>query len=471
VKQPVPEDDHRVQSCKGGEMIRIANGSAFWGDSAEAPLELLRGGPLDYLTLDYLAEITMSILQKLKARDPRAGYAHDFVGVIKRGAKEIVERGVKIVTNAGGMNPMGCKDAVAAVLQAAGYGGRMKIGVVRGDDIMPQLDQMLERGIAFTNMDTGEPLSSIRSRVQSANVYFGAFPIADALCRGAGIVITGRCNDAALALGPMIREFGWQAGDWDRIAAGTIAGHIIECGAQCTGGNCQADWESIPDFANIGYPIVEAEPDGTFVVTKHAGTGGRVDIASITEQLLYEIGDPKSYITPDGIADFTTIRLEQQDADRVRASGITGRAATDQYKVSISYSAGFKAVATLAYSWPDAYKKARAADRILRQRIERLGLKLDAVHSEFVGVNGCHGEMSGEPDADIAEVVLRIGARTLEKAPVERFLKEIIPIALNGPPSVTGLGAGRSKVDEIIAYWPALIPKTAVAPRVEVVSV
>lgn len=452
-------------------MIRIANGSAFWGDSAEAPLALLRGGPLDYLTLDYLAEITMSILQKLKARDPGAGYAHDFVGVINRGTKEIVERGVKVVTNAGGMNPVGCKDAVAAVLQAAGYAGRIKIGVVTGDDIMPQLDQMLDRGIAFTNMDTGEPLSAIRSRVQSANVYLGAFPIADALCRGAGIVITGRCNDAALALGPMVREFGCKADDWDRIAAGTIAGHIIECGAQCTGGNCQADWESIPDMANIGYPIVEAEPDGTFVVTKHAGTGGRVNIASVTEQLLYEIGDPKSYITPDGIADFTTIRLEQQGADRVRASGIRGRAATDQYKVSISYSAGFKAVAMLAYSWPDAYKKARAADKILRQRMERLGLKLDAVHSELVGVNGCHGEISGEADADTAEVVLRIGARAMEKAPVERFLKEIIPIALNGPPSVTGLGAGRSKVDEIIAYWPALIPKTAVAPQVDVVSV
>jgi hypothetical protein len=451
-------------------MIRIANGSAFWGDSAEAPLELLRGGPLDYLTLDYLAEITMSILQKLKARDPRAGYAHDFVGVVKRGAKEIVERGVKVVTNAGGMNPVGCKDAVAAVLQAAGYGGRMKIGVVTGDDIMPQLDQMLESGIAFTNMDTGEPLSAIRARVQSANVYFGAFPIADALCRGAGIVITGRCNDAALALGPMVRVFGWKADDWDRIAAGTIAGHVIECGAQCTGGNCQADWESIPDFASIGYPIVEAERDGTFVVTKHAGTGGRVNVASVTEQLLYEIGDPKSYITPDGIADFTTIRLKQEGPDRVRASGIKGRAATDHYKVSISYSAGFKAVATLAYSWPDAYKKARAADKILRQRIERLGLKLDAIYSDFVGVNACHGEMSGEPNTEIAEVVLRLGASAMEKAPVERFLKEIIPIALNGPPSVTGLNAGRSKVDEIIAYWPALIPKTAVAPQVEVMG-
>ena len=449
-------------------MIRIANGSAFWGDSAEAPLELLRRGQLDYLTLDYLAEITMSILQKLRARDPRAGFAHDFPALIRRGARDIVERGVKVISNAGGMNPAGCRDAVAAALEAAGYGGRMKIGVVTGDDIMPQLDQMLERGMPFTNMDTGEPLSSIRTRVQSANVYFGAFPIAEALCRGAGIVITGRCNDAALALGPMAREFGWKADDWNRIAAGTIAGHVIECGAQCTGGNCQADWESIPDYAGIGYPIIEAESDGTFVITKHPGSGGRVDVAAVTEQLLYEIGDPRSYITPDGVADFTTIRLEQQGPDRVRFSGIQGRAATVFYKVSISYSAGFKAVGALVYSWPDAYKKARAADQILRRRVERLGLKLDAIHSEFVGVNACHGEMSGEPANDVAEVVLRIGARGMEKTVVERFLREIVPIALNGPPSVTGLNAGRSKVDEIVAYWPALIPKTAVAPQVEV---
>src|SRR5882724_3686368 len=452
-------------------LIRIANGSAFWGDSQEAPLQLLRGGPIDYLTLDYLAEITMSILQKLRARDPCAGYAHDFVGVVKRSARDIVENGVKVITNAGGINPDACQEAVAAVLRTANYTERLKIGVVKGDDIMPRLNEFLDRGIELRNLDTGEPLSSIRSRVLSGNVYFGAVPIAEALCQGAGIVITGRCNDAALALGPMVREFGWKADDWDRISAGTIAGHFIECGAQCTGGNCQVDWESIPDLAGIGYPIIEAERDGTFVVTKHAGTGGRVNVAGVTEQLLYEIGDPKSYITPDGIADFTTIRLEQQGADRVRASGIRGRAATDSYKVSISYSAGFKAVGTLAYSWPDAHKKARAADKILRQRMERLGLKLEAIHSEFIGVNACHGEMSGEPGNDIAEVALRIGARAMEKAPVERFLKEIIPIALNGPPSVTGLSAGRSKVDEIIAYWPALIPKTAVAPQVEVVSV
>jgi hypothetical protein len=451
-------------------MIRIGNASAFWGDSQEAPLQLLRGGPLDYLTLDYLAEITMSILQKLRARDPKTGYAHDFVGLMKRAGRDIVERGVKVVSNAGGINPQACAEAVAAVLQSAGYGGRIKIGVVTGDDILPRLGEFLDRGIELTNLDTGEPLTRVWPHVQSANVYFGAFPIAEALCRGAGIVITGRCNDAALALGPMIREFGWKADDWDRLSAGTIAGHIIECGAQCTGGNCQADWESIPDYAGIGYPIIEAEADGTFVITKHPGTGGRVNVASVTEQLLYEIGDPRCYITPDGIADFTTIRLEQQAPDRVRASGIRGRAATEFYKVSISYAAGFKAVGALVYAWPDAYKKAQAADRILRERFARLGLKFDAIHSDFVGVNACHGSMAGEPSAEIAEVALRIGVRCTDKATVERFTKELIPIALNGPPAVTGLGAGRPKVEEIVAYWPSLIPKEMVAPQVSVME-
>jgi acyclic terpene utilization AtuA family protein len=375
------------------------------------------------------------------------------------------------VTNAGGINPHACAQAVAAVLQAAGYGGRLKIGVVTGDDILPRLGEFLDRGLELTNLDTGEPLTKIWSQVQSANVYFGAFPIAEALCRGASIVITGRCNDAALALGPMIKEFNWKADDWDRLSAGTIAGHIIECGAQCTGGNCHADWESIPDFAGIGYPVVEAEGDGTFVVTKHAETGGRVNVASVTEQLLYEIGDPRCYITPDGIADFTTIRLEQQGADRVRVSGAKGRPATDCYKVSISYAAGFKAVGALVYAWPDAYKKAKAADRILRERFERLGLKFDAIHSEFIGVNATHGKMAGEPSADIAEVGLRIGVRSGDKNMVERFTKELIPIALNGPPSITGLGVGRPKVEEIVAYWPALIPKEVVAPQVEVTSI
>jgi len=450
--------------------IRIANGSAFWGDSQEAPMQLLQGGPLDYLTLDYLAEITMSILQKQRARDPRAGFAHDFAGLIKRAAKHIVDHGVKVVANAGGINPEGCAQAVAAALQAAGYGGRVKIGVVTGDDIMPRLGEFLDRGIELRNLDTGEPLTAIWNQVQSANVYFGAFPIAEALCQGASVVITGRCNDAALALGPMVREFGWKADDWDRLSAGTIAGHTIECGAQCTGGNSQVDWENVSDYAGIGYPIVEAEADGTFVITKHPGTGGAVTVAGVTEQLLYEIGDPANYITPDCIADFTTIHLEQQAPERVRFSGIKGRPATEFYKVSISYGAGYKAVGTLVYSWPDAYKKAKLADTILRERFQRMGLKLDAVHSDFVGVNACHGEMASEPSSDIAEVGLRLAVRSTDKNAVERFTRELVPIALNGPPSVTGLGAGRPKAEEIVAYWPTLIPKNTVAPQISVVS-
>lgn len=442
-------------------MIRIANGQGFWGDSPEAPIEQVRRGPIDYLALDYLAEITMSILQKQRSRDPRSGYARDFVEMIARVLPELIERNIKVVANAGGVNPEACRDRVREM-------GRVRTGIVAGDDIMDRLDDFLTRGIELKNLDTGEPLSAIRSRVRSANVYFGAHPIADALARGAQIVITGRCTDTGLTLGPMMHEFGWASDDWDKLAAGTIAGHTIECGAQCTGGNCQADWETIPGMAGIGYPIVEAEPDGAFVITKHAGTGGRVTVAGIKEQLLYEMGDPREYITPDCIADFTTIQLDQAGPDRVRFTGIRGRPATSMYKVSVSYAAGYKAIGSLVYSWPDACKKARAADAILRERLDRLGLKFEKVLSEYVGASATHGAIAGEPSPDIPEVVFRMGVRDSDKAAVERFTREIAPMALNGPPTVTYLASGRPKVEEIVAYWPALIPKSAVEPRVSV---
>jgi len=445
-------------------MIRIANGQGFWGDSLEAPLEQIRRGPIDYLTLDYLAEVTMSILQKQRSRDPRAGYARDFVEMIGRGAVDIVASNIKIVANAGGVNPEACREAVAKALNHRG----MRIGVVAGDNILGRLDDLIARGVELKNLDTGEPLASIRPRVQSANVYFGGEAIAMALAQGAQIVITGRTTDTGLVLGPMIHEFQWKADEWDKLAAGTIAGHTVECGAQCTGGNCQVDWRNIPNMADIGYPIIEAEPDGTFVITKHDGTGGRITVESIKEQLLYEMGDPRTYITPDCIADFTSIHLEQVGPDRVRFSGIRGRPATDMYKVSISYSAGFKAIGMLMYTWPDAYAKAKAADQILRQRLDRLGLRFDAIRTEFAGVNACHGPLAGEPPRDIAEVALRVGVRSGDRAVVERFTKEIAPLALNGPPTVTGLGSGRPKVEEIVAYWPALMPKTEASPEISV---
>jgi Acyclic terpene utilisation family protein AtuA len=450
--------------------IRIANGQGFWGDSLEAPIEQVRRGPIDYLTLDYLAEITMSIMQKQRARDPRQGYARDFVAMIEQILPDIVGRNIKVVANAGGVNPEACRDAVIEAARRQGFGGRVPIGIVAGDDIMHRLDDFIARGVELKNLDTGEPLASVRPLVQSANVYFGGRPVAKCLDQGGQIVICGRVTDTGLSLGPMIHEYQWPADAWDLLAAGTIAGHTVECGAQCTGGNCLIDWQTIPDLADIGYPIIEAHEDGTFVITKHEGSGGRITVASIKEQLLYEMGDPRAYITPDCVADFTTIQLEQDGADRVRFASIKGRPATDSYKVSISYSAGWKAVGSLVYAWPDAYQKAQAADRVLRERLERLGLKFDSILTEFVGVDACHGPLSGAPAPEIAEVTFRIGVRSQDKRAVEHFTREIAPLVLNGPPTVTGFAGGRPKVEEIIAYWPALIPKEEVAPQISVIG-
>jgi hypothetical protein len=451
------------------QKVRVAGGQGFWGDLLTAPVDQVRLGPTDYLMLDYLAEVTMSIMQKQRARDPKAGYARDFVSLMREILPDCVEKNIKVLSNAGGVNVEGCAAAIAETAKELGLSG-VKIGVVTGDDIMPQLDEFLEKGIEINNMDTGEPLSAVRGQVQSANVYLGARPLVEALGQGAQIVVGGRLTDTGLTLAPLMHEFGWTFDDWDRIAAGTIAGHIIECGAQCSGGNCQYEWRSIPDLANVGFPIVEATPDGEFVITKHSGTGGRINIPSVREQLVYEMGDPKSYITPDVVADFTSIHLADDGENRVRVFGIKGNPNTDFYKVSIAYSAGWKAVGTLVYSWPDAYEKAQAADRILRKRLEKLGLNFDVILTEYVGVNAAHGRLAGEPPKDIPEVQLRFGVRGPDKAAVERFTKELAPLILTGPPGVTGFAGGRPKVEEIMAYFPALIPKTLIEPKVEVIT-
>jgi hypothetical protein len=450
--------------------VRVASGQGFWGDMLEAPVRQVKEGPIDYLMLDYLAEVTMSIMQKQRARDPQAGYARDFVPLMKEILPSCIERNIKVTANAGGVNVRGCADAVRGAAAEIGLSGRFKIGIVTGDDILPRIDELLERGIELKNMDSGEPLSTVRDKIQSANVYLGAWPMVEALDRGAQLVITGRATDTGLTLAPLIHEFGWGREDWDLLAAGTIAGHIIECGAQCSGGNCQFEWKKIPNLAAVGYPIVEAQPDGTFVVTKHDGTGGRVNVPSIKEQLLYEMGDPREYITPDCIADFTSIHLKQDGPDRVAVFGIKGRPATEFLKVSVSYSAGYKAVGTLVYSWPDAFEKAQAADRILRERLDRLGLNFDEILTEYVGANATHGPLAGATSSDAPEVQLRIGVRGQDKRAVERFTKEIAPLILTGPPGVTGFAGGRPKVEEVVAYWPALIPKIEIEPRVEVIE-
>ncbi|MBL8958250.1 MAG: DUF1446 domain-containing protein [Gemmatimonadetes bacterium] len=451
------------------DVVRVAAGQGFWGDWLAAPRRQVEGGPVDYLMLDYLAEVTMSILQKQKERDPKMGYARDFIGAVDSVLDAVVHRGVRVIANAGGVNPHGCADALLALADQRGVRGKLQLGVVTGDDLLPRLDALIAAGHPLANMDTGAPLTDVRDRVLSANAYIGSEPIIEALGKGANIVITGRSTDTALTMAPLRYEFGWDAQDWNRLAAGIIAGHIIECGAQCSGGNCLHEWQSIPDLWNVGYPIVEARADGSFEVVKHPGTGGRISVPSVTEQLVYEMGDPHSYITPDVTADFTSIQLAASGPDRVRVSGIVGRPPTDKLKVSIAYRAGFKAVGTLVYAWPDAMAKARAADEVLRRRFEMLGMHFDAIVTEFVGATSTHGHLAGDGH-EANEVQLRIGVRSPDKAMVEKFTRELAPLVLNGPPTVTGFAGGRPKVEEIVAYWPALIDKTVVTPVVEIRS-
>jgi hypothetical protein len=454
------------------QTIRIASGQGFWGDQLDAPKQQVEGGPIDYLMLDYLAEVTMSIMQKQRSRNPQAGYARDFVPLMGDILPAVVERGIRVIANAGGVNPAGCRDAVLEEARKVGLGGRARVAMISGDDILERLPDLLARGVELKNMETGEPLSTVLDRVQSANAYIGARPIVEALRQDAHVVITGRSTDTALTYAPMIHEFGWSVDDHDRIAAGVVAGHINECGAQASGGTHLVDWRNIPGLADVGYPIIEASPDGSFIVTKHDGTGGRVSLASVKEQLVYEMGDPHSYITPDVVADFTSIRLAEAGANRVRVHGVRGGPATPLLKVSIAYSDGYKATGTLVYSWPDAVEKAQMADRVLRERMDRMGLKFDEVLTEYVGWNATHGPLAGPPPADLPEVTVRWGVRGQDRAAVERFTKEIAPLVLAGPPSVTGFAGGRPAVQEIMAYWPALIPKTEIEPglRVEVTT-
>ena len=478
--------------------VRIAGGQGFWGDLLSAPVDQVRNGPIDYLMLDYLAEVTMSILQKQRSRDPKAGYARDFVSLLGEILPDCVEKNIKVLSNAGGVNVSGCAEAIRDTAKDLGLEGKVKIGVVTGDDVLDRLDAFLADGVEISNMETSESLSAIRDKVQSANIYLGAAPLVEALARGANVIVGGRLTDTGLTLAPLMHEFGWSFDDWDKVSAGTIAGHIIECGAQSSGGNCQYDWQNIPDMANIGFPIIEASPNGEFIVTKHDGTGGRVNIQSVKEQLLYEMGDPHSYITPDVVADFASIQLADGGENRVKVYGITGHQKTDFYKVSIAYTGGYKAVGTLVYSWPDAFEKAQAADRILRERLKNLGLEFEVILTEYVGLNATHGHLaladagrksgsrpyegggaaasadgvvlSSNTTQDIPEVQLRIGVRGQSRADVERFTKEIAPLILTGPPSVTGFAGGRPKVEEIMAYFPALIPKSLITPKVEIVE-
>ena len=447
--------------------IRIGNGQGFWGDNVDGPVHLLRQGPIDYIGMDYLAEVTLSIMMRQKLKDPNRGYATDFVGFIRRVLPEVVERNVRILTNAGGLNPQACRRAIFEVAREMGISG-VRVGVVEGDDLLPRLPELVDAGHAMRHMDSGEPLAPMLDQMTSANAYLGAGPVVEALGQGAQIVLCGRITDTALALAPMIHEFGWGSEEWDRLAAGTIAGHILECGPQCTGGNFSRWWQ-VPDLWDVGFPIVEARPDGTFTVTKHEGTGGMVTVDTVGEQLVYEMGDPSEYLTPDVTADFTTIHLEQEGSDRVAVSGIHGRPKTPYLKVSASYLAGYKATGQLTICGPRAVDKAQLAAEIVWKRLERAGVVFPSEQreTELVGISACLPGILPPPD-DPPEVVLRLGVRDTDRQRVERFGMELAPLVTSGPPGVTGFAGGRPKPQEIVAYWPALLEREVVEEQIRV---
>ena len=452
------------------EIIRIANAGGYWGDD---PFALRRQvlGPLalDYITIDYLAEVTMSILQKQRSRTPAAGYARDFVTQLEPVLAQVLDRGIRIITNAGGVNPAACAEALGELARAKGL--RLRIALVEGDDLAPRMDALRAAGVAFDNMETGASFEPHAARVLCANAYFGALPVAEALKSDPHIVLCGRVTDTGLTLAPLIHEFGWAPDAFDLLASGIVAGHILECGAQATGGNF-TDWRKVPSFVDLGFPVAEARPDGTFTVTKHPGSGGLVSCATVREQLLYEMGHPQSYLTPDVIADFSTIRLEADGSDRVRVSGVRGRPPTDLLKVSLAYADGFKASGALIISGPDARDKADVFARVFWERcaaeLERAGLgALERTCTECVGDDATHRSLT--PPGRASEILLRLSAASHSRERLDLFRKLLPSMILSGPSGVAVTG-GAPALSEVVSYWPALIPQACALPSVRVLE-
>jgi hypothetical protein len=444
--------------------LRIANGAGFLGDNLDAPRRLVDGAEIDYLTLEYLAELTLSILARLREKDSAAGYAADFVTVLSSLCPALVRQPkLRIITNAGGMNPRACARAAAAVLGQNGLADAT-IGVVEGDDLLKRLHEIQAAGCKLENLDTGQPLSELKAQVVSANAYLGAPPIADALAAGARIVITGRVADASLTVGPAVDKFGWAWDDWNRLAGASVAGHLIECGAQATGG-LYRHWQHL-DLANVGYPIAELEADGTATITKPSGTGGAVNRHTIAEQLVYEIGDPAHYLTPDVDVDFTKVEITETGPDRVLVSGATGRPAPESLKVSLAYRAGFTASGQLLVYGTDCVAKARACGQMILDRVAAAGFMLESSHIECLGASESVPGLR-PPPPDLREVVLRVTVRDQRREAVERFTGEFAPLITSGPPGLAGYASGRPAVRPIFAYWPALVPRDLVKSKIE----
>lgn len=437
------------------KVINIGGASGFWGDSNMPVPQLLASEKLDYLVFDYLAEITMSIMARARANDPETGYAIDFVTVVmKRSLPEIARQGVKVISNAGGVNPVACGHALEVLIDELGLD--LTVATITGDDLLEEVDQLRESGT--TEMFTREPMPE---SFMSVNAYLGAFPVAEALSKGADIVITGRCVDSAVTLGACIHEFGWGAEDYDQLAGGSLAGHIIECGAQATGG-LFTDWEETGTWENIGYPIAGVSDDGSFTVFKPDGTGGLVSRQTVAEQLVYEIGDPQAYILPDVVCDFSHVAIDDVSENVARVSGAKGRKPTDTLKVSATWRDGFRVGTYLSIRGIDADKKAKkTADAVLARvagMLHHLGApNLTETSIEILGTEAGYGPHSRINAS--REVVLKLAAKHPSPDVLAMLLRELTSSGTSMSPGTSGMGGNRAKPSPVVRLFSLTVPK------------
>ncbi|MCU1428364.1 MAG: hypothetical protein JWL83_2364 [Actinomycetia bacterium] len=453
----------------GAKNVRVAGGQGFYGDTPAALDSLLAEG-IDYLCLEALAELTLAILQKDRQRDETRGYTRDLPGYLARALPYVADGRTKVITNAGGINPPAAARVAIETAKQLGLSG-LKIATVLGDDVLSRLDTLHRAGQPFTHLDTGEAFSTMSSEPLFASAYLGARGIVDALEQGADIVITGRVADASLFLAPCVFEHGWSWDDWDRLAGGIVVGHLLECSGQSIGGNYTGDWWALPDPWELPYPIADVAADASAVISKPAGAGGRVSTDTLRHQLLYEVGDPARYLAPDVVADFTSARFEDLPNDRVRVSGVRGLPATDTYKLLLAHHAGWSGEARVAFSWPDAYEKAKATAAIFVKRVVAAGHEVDEWCIEYWGVDALGGvTVPDAPGCEPPECVLRVAWRCAEQRTAGLIGRELIPLTLSAPPAgMTGMGRGvAGGSNELLAIWPTLVSKDVVDERVTV---
>ncbi|MDR1832364.1 MAG: DUF1446 domain-containing protein [Fusobacteriaceae bacterium] len=442
--------------------IRIGGGQGFWGDSPDAAIHMVRAGDIQYLACDYLAELTLSIMQRQKLKNPKAGFASDFTQLIREIGKEAYEKKIRILSNAGGMNIQGAVDALRSIAEGQNMRG-YKIGYVTGDDLLEKLPELLREGRTFPNMDDVGDFDEIKDKIVNVNVYYGREPLMDCLREGADLVITGRATDSALFLAPLAYEFGWGDKDLDDLARGIMVGHLLECGGQGAGGNFDYDWRSVPAMDNLGFPIAEVTEDDLHI-TKAPGCGGLISEQSVKEQFLYEVHDPANYITPDVTVDISRATIVNDGDNSVRIGGVRGKEKPEKLKMCIGYHAGYKVATYLPFAWPDAYEKARYAAEILMKKMKRKNLRYEDIRIDYLGLNALHldvAEYDEELIKRLNEVVLRIAIRVKDKEEAKKLIPEISPLQLNGPPGASFFG-GRSQIQDVIGLWPALIDRDLV---------